>query len=49
VDDNYIKESVEDPNAKIVSGFEGVTMPSFKGQLDEKQFAALVEYIKTLK
>jgi cytochrome c oxidase subunit II len=49
VDDNYIKESIEDPNAKIVAGFEGVKMPSYKGQLDDKQITALVEFIKTLK
>jgi cytochrome c oxidase subunit II len=49
VDDNYIKESVLEPNAQIVSGFEGVKMPSYKGQLDDKQITALVEYIKTLK
>jgi len=49
VDDNYIKESVLEPNAKIVSGYEGVKMPSYKGQLDDKQITALVEYIKTLK
>ncbi|MCX4239855.1 cytochrome c oxidase subunit II [Paraliomyxa miuraensis] len=48
VDDNYIKESVEEPNAQIVAGFEGVKMPSYKGQLDEKHFAALIEFIKTL-
>jgi cytochrome c oxidase subunit II len=49
VDDNYIKESVLDPNAQIVAGFEGVKMPSYKGQLDDKQITALVEYMKTLK
>lgn len=48
VDDNYIKESILEPNAKIVSGFEGVKMPSYKGQLDDKQITALVEYMKTL-
>ncbi|MCA9705719.1 MAG: cytochrome c oxidase subunit II [Myxococcales bacterium] len=49
VDDNYITESIWEPNAQIVSGFEGVKMPSYKGQLDEKQIAALIEYMKTLK
>jgi cytochrome c oxidase subunit 2 len=49
IDDNYVKESVLDPNAQIVAGFEGVKMPSYKGQLDDKQIAALVEFIKTLK
>lgn len=49
VDDNYIRESVLEPNAQIVSGFEGVKMPSYKGQLDDKQIAALIEFMKTLK
>lgn len=49
VDDNYIKESIEDPNAQIVAGYEGVKMPSYKGQLDDKQITALIEFMKTLK
>lgn len=49
VDDNYIKESVLEPNAQIVSGFNGVKMPSYKGQLEDRHITALVEYIKTLK
>jgi cytochrome c oxidase subunit 2 len=49
VDDNYVKESILEPNAKKVAGFEGVNMPSYKGQLDDKHIAALVEFIKTLK
>jgi len=48
-DDNYIKESILEPNAKIVAGYEGVKMPSYKGQLDDKQIAALIEFMKTLK
>jgi len=49
VDDNYIKESILEPNAQIVSGYEGVKMPSYKGQLDDKQITALIEFMKTLK
>src|SRR5690606_3075837 len=29
VDDDYIRESIFEPNAKIVSGYQGVGMPSF--------------------
>ncbi len=36
-DDAYIRESILDPNAKIVSGFEPNIMPNFKGQLSEEQ------------
>jgi len=48
VDDNYIRESVLEPNAKIVNGFTP-QMPSFAGQFDDKQIAALIEYIKAQK
>lgn len=48
VDENYVKESIEQPNAKIVSGFGGAAMPSFIGQLDEDQYKALFAYMKTL-
>jgi len=48
IDDNYIRESVLEPNAKIVQGFVP-QMPSFAGRFDDKQIAALIEYIKTLK
>lgn len=48
VDDNYIKESILEPNAKIVTGFDGVKMPSYKGQLDDTHITALIEFMKTL-
>ena len=49
VDDDYIKESILRPQAKIVAGFTGANMPSYQGQLDEKQIAALIEFIKAQK
>lgn len=45
VEDNYIRESVLQPNAKVVQGFSP-QMPSFAGQLDDKQITALIEFIK---
>lgn len=48
VDDNYIRESILNPQAKIVKGF-GPVMPTYEGQLNEKQLGGLIEYIKTLK
>lgn len=48
VDAEYIRESILQPQAKIVQGFEGVRMNSFAGQLDEKDINHLVEYLKTL-
>ena len=48
VDDNYIRESILEPQAKIVAGYEPV-MPTFKGRLNEKQLNGLIDYIKSLK
>lgn len=48
VDDNYIRESVLEPNAKLVRGFSP-QMPSFAGQFDDKQLAGLIEFIKAQK
>lgn len=48
VDDNYLRESMMDPNAKIVAGF-APSMPSFMGQLKDDEVAALIAYIKSLK
>ena len=48
VDENYIRESMLDPNAKVRSGFSAV-MPTFKGQLKDEQIDGLITYIKCLK
>jgi cytochrome c oxidase subunit II len=46
-DEAYIRESILQPNAKIVAGYQPV-MPSFQGQLTEEQIFALTAYIKSL-
>lgn len=46
-DANYIRQSILNPQAKIVKGFPPV-MPSYKGQLNDKQINAIIQYIKTL-
>jgi cytochrome c oxidase subunit 2 len=46
-DDNYIRESVLQPNAKIVSGFQAI-MPTFQGVINEEQLIQITEYIKHL-
>ena len=48
VDEDYIRESIMDPQAKIREGFPPV-MPTFKGMLDDDKITFLIEYIKTLK
>ena len=47
-DEDYIRESILAPNAKIVEGYQG-KMNSFAGLLSEKEIGYLIEYIKTLK
>jgi len=46
-DENYIRESILNPGAKIVAGFRPI-MPSFQGQVSEENLAALIAYIKSL-
>jgi cytochrome c oxidase subunit 2 len=46
-EDNYIRESILEPRAKVVRGFEPV-MPTFKGQLNDREITAIIEYIKQL-
>lgn len=46
-DESYIRESILDPNAKIVSGFSSI-MPTFEGQVDEEEIITLINYIKSL-
>jgi cytochrome c oxidase subunit II len=46
-DDAYITESIKEPNAKVVQGFNPNAMPNFG--LKDSQIADLLEFIKTLK
>jgi cytochrome c oxidase subunit 2 len=48
IDEAYITESMMDPNLKMVAGYQPV-MPSYLGQLDTPETAAIVEYIKSLR
>lgn len=47
VDENYIRESILNPAAKVVAGFEPV-MPTFQGRLEDKEITAVIQYIKSL-
>jgi cytochrome c oxidase subunit 2 len=47
VDENYLRESILDPQAKIRDGYPPA-MPTFKGMLDDDKIRFLIEYIKTL-
>ncbi len=48
VDKNYILKSLEDPNADIVKGYQGI-MTSFKGTFSVEEVDAISEYLKSLK
>jgi cytochrome c oxidase subunit 2 len=46
-DENYIRESILNPEAKVVLGYKPI-MPTFQGQISEDNLLALIEYIKAL-
>jgi cytochrome c oxidase subunit 2 len=49
-DENYVRESILDPQAKARSGYETASaMPSYQGRLKEEQLAAVIEFLKSLK
>ncbi len=46
--DAYIRESLYEPGAKVVKGYQNI-MPSYKGTISDRDVDAITEYIKTLK
>jgi cytochrome c oxidase subunit 2 len=46
-DENYIRQSILDPRAKIVLGFAPI-MPTYQGLLKSRDIDALIAYIKSL-
>ena len=47
VDENYLRESILDPTAKVVKGYQPL-MPTYQGQLSEEELLQLILYIKSL-
>jgi len=47
-DDNYLRESIVNSQAKIVQGFQPI-MPVFQGAVSEESVLQLISYIKSLK
>lgn len=47
VDENYLRQSILEPQAKLREGY-GPVMPSYQGQLNDEEINAIIEYIKTL-
>ncbi|HEV8544140.1 MAG TPA: cytochrome c, partial [Verrucomicrobiae bacterium] len=50
-DETYLRESIKEPTAKIVAGFDKseAGMPSYEGVINDPQIEALILYIKTLR
>ena len=46
-DEAYIRESIVQPGAKVVAGFQPV-MPPFQGMVSEEQLLQLIAYVKSL-
>src|SRR5262249_22316358 len=46
-DGAYLRESILNPDAKIVAGFQPI-MPSFEGMVDEEEILQLIAFIKSL-
>jgi cytochrome c oxidase subunit 2 len=47
-DENYLRESIQNPNAKIVKGF-GPVMPTYQGLVNEEELNAMIAYIKSVR
>jgi cytochrome c oxidase subunit 2 len=47
VDENYVRESILNPTAKIVAGYQPL-MPTYQGQIGEEELIQLIAYIKGL-
>ncbi|MBX3020306.1 MAG: cytochrome c oxidase subunit II [Bdellovibrionales bacterium] len=48
-DENYIRESILNPNAHVVEGYPAGVMPTFAGQLNEQELMGIIDFIKTVK
>ena len=46
-DDNYIRESILNPQAKVAMGFQPI-MPTFQGQVNEEDLLRLLAYVRTI-
>jgi cytochrome c oxidase subunit 2 len=49
VDDEYIKQSMNEPNAQVVKGYTPGLMIPYTEQVSEEELEQIIEYMKTLK
>jgi cytochrome c oxidase subunit 2 len=47
-DENHVRESILDPQAQVLAGFDPV-MPTFKGKLKDREITAIIAFLKSLK
>jgi hypothetical protein len=47
MDENYIRESILEPQARIHQGFQGV-MPTFKGKITDEQISDIIAFMKNI-
>jgi cytochrome c oxidase subunit 2 len=48
-DEAYLRESILNPGAKIVSGFQNIMPPNIAADMSDAQLADIIEYIKSLR
>jgi len=48
IDENYVRNSILEPQTQIVAGYQGV-MPTYQGLLNDRELDALIAFLKTLK
>ena len=46
-DENYLRESILNPMAKVVAGWQPI-MPTYQGQITEEQLTQLISYVRSL-
>jgi cytochrome c oxidase subunit 2 len=49
VDGNYIRESLFEPNVKVVKGFRPGLMQSYKGLLTDEEVQQITDYLESLR
>ncbi len=47
-DENYIKNSILNPQSQIVEGYDAIPMPSFDGQINDNEITGIIEFLRGL-
>ncbi len=46
--EDYVRESIYEPGARIVAGYAGVAMPGYRGQVRDNDIPAIIAWLKSL-